>query len=181
MHSQNTSAEIYTVGVLNFKVYITSSPRIAQLAQRIKTLSFTPLLQAHNKIHADMSEEATRIFRGDILDRWSYSAKHALSPGPALNAQNMRMGNQALVEVTDLLKRDEIELLSWAKHAVVQATGAGLYGLRHPLKDPEIEGAMWYVTEQISAAASSFTRESKPLQLTQIGFGMSRGSAIWWE
>lgn len=122
-----------------------------------------------------MSEEATQAFRGDTLASWSHSAKQALSPGPALNAQNLRMGNQALVEVTSLLKQDEIELLSWAKHAVVQATATGLYGMRHPLKDPTIEEAMWYVKVSIPAP------ELIALHLMQIGSGMTTGSAIWWE
>ncbi|KAL4874714.1 cytochrome P450 [Aspergillus karnatakaensis] len=141
--SETTDAEIYTVGILNFKVYISNSTRITQLAQKAKSLTFTPLLKTHNKIHAQISDESDKIFDGDLLENFSHSTKATLAPGPALNAQNLRMGNQALLELKTLLKQGEVELLAWAKHAVVQATAAGLYGVEHPLKDPEIEQAMW--------------------------------------
>ncbi|KAL4912839.1 cytochrome P450 [Aspergillus aurantiobrunneus] len=117
-----------------------------------------------------MSEEATRLFRGDILDSWSHSAKQALSPGSALDAQNLRMGNQGLVEVTDLLKQGEIELLAWTKHAVVQATASGLYGLRHPLKDPEIKEAMWVWDEQ---------RLGHMVGIDPLGTGYRARAKVW--
>ncbi|RDW86488.1 cytochrome P450 [Aspergillus mulundensis] len=141
--SQTTCAEIYTVGVFNFKVYITNSPRITQLAQKAKTLTFTPLLKTHNKIHARLSDQADALFHDDLLEKYAHSTKQTLAPGPALNEQNLRMGNQALAELGILLNRGgEVGLLEWAQHAVVQATAAGLYGVEHPLKDPEVEKAM---------------------------------------
>ncbi|KAL4906201.1 hypothetical protein BDW74DRAFT_139790 [Aspergillus multicolor] len=142
--SRNTTAEIYTVGILNFKVYITNSPRITQLAQKAKTLTFTPLLKTHNKIHARLSNQADALFHDELLEKYAHSTKQTLAPGPALNEQNMRMGNTALAELGALLKKGgDVGLLEWAQHAVVQATAAGLYGVEHPLKDPEVEKAMW--------------------------------------
>jgi hypothetical protein len=53
------------------------------------------------------------------------------------------MGNQSLAEVSEMMKQDDVELFSWAKHAIVQATAAGLYGVQHPFKDPKVADAMW--------------------------------------
>ena len=66
-----------------------------------------------------------------------------MAPGLSLDAQNMRMAEQSLIQVTELLKQTDIELLEWVTHAIVQATAAGLYGVNHPFTDPEIEHAMW--------------------------------------
>jgi hypothetical protein len=141
--SQGSSAEIYTIGILNFKLYITNDKRLTQLAAKTKTLSFAPLLRTHMKIHATISDETYRLFDGKLLEELSLCTKESLAPGPRLDAQNVRMGAQALAEVTDLLAKPEVNLLAWAKHAVVQATAAGLYGFEHPLKSPNIETALW--------------------------------------
>lgn len=66
-----------------------------------------------------------------------------MAPGLSLDAQNTRMAEQSLAQVLELLEQTEIELLKWVTHATVQATAAGLYGVDHPFKDPEIEHAMW--------------------------------------
>ncbi|RDL36335.1 Uncharacterized protein BP5553_05687 [Venustampulla echinocandica] len=141
--SQNTDAEIYTVGIMNLKVYVTHATRLTHMIQRSKTLSFGPFLQLSSKVHGNVSDEAHALFNGDLLEDFSLRTREALAPGPHLDAQNLRMADQSLIEVTDMLKQGEIQLLEWARHAVVQATGAGLYGVQHPFKDPEIEDAMW--------------------------------------
>lgn len=128
---------------MNFKLYITHDKRLTQQAGKAKTLSFAPLLRTHQKIHATISDETHHLFDGDLLEEMSLCSKEALAPGPHLDAQNLRMGVQALVEVENLLKLSEVSLLAWAKHAVVEATGAGLYGVEHPFRGPEIKEALW--------------------------------------
>ena len=66
-----------------------------------------------------------------------------MAPGLNLDAQNMRMAEQSLIQVTELVKHQDVDLLKWVTHAIVQATAAGLYGVEHPFTDPEIEHAMW--------------------------------------
>ena len=138
--SETTDAEIYSLGALNFKIYITKTTRLTQLVQKSKSLSFTPFL----KVPADaVSSEAHALFDGPLLDKFSLGTKEALAPGPHLDAQNLRMGEQLLVHVTDLTKQEEINLFEWAKHAIVQATAVGLYGAAHPFLNREVEDALW--------------------------------------
>jgi hypothetical protein len=141
--SRNTDAEIYTIGILNFKVYVTQATRLTHMTQRTKTLSFDPFLQLASKVHGDISDEAYAVFGGDLLEKLNLRTKEALTPGSHLDAQNLRMGDQSLTEVTEMLKQGELELFRWAKHAIVQATAAGLYGVQHPFKDPKVADAMW--------------------------------------
>lgn len=113
------------------------------MVQRAKTLSFGPFLQATHRVHGEVTDEANTLFNNDVLDKFSTSTRETLAPGPYLDAQNLRMGDQSLVEVTELLKQDEIPLLEWSKHVIIQATSAGLYGVRNPFNDPEVQDAMW--------------------------------------
>ncbi|KAI0124120.1 cytochrome P450 [Xylariales sp. AK1849] len=138
--SQNTDVEIYALGILNFKVYITQATRLIQLVQRSKTLSFTPFLKVPSTV---VSNDAHTLFDGDLLEKFSLRTKEALNPGPHLDIQNLRMGDQLLIHVSEMVQQSEVQLFEWAKHAIVQATGAGLYGLQHPFRDREIEDALW--------------------------------------
>lgn len=143
--SRKSDVEIYTIGILNFKVYVTQATRLTHLTQRTKTLSFDPFLQLASRVHGDISDDAYSHFEGDLLKKLSLRTKEALMPGPHLDAQNLRMGNQSLAEVEDILKQggNELELFRWAKHAIVQATAAGLYGVQHPFRDRSVADAMW--------------------------------------
>ncbi|KAI1333956.1 cytochrome P450 [Xylariaceae sp. FL0016] len=138
--SQKTNVEIYALGVLNFKVYIARGDRLRHLVQKSKTLSFTPFLKVPSDV---VSRDAHDLFDGALLESFSLRTKEALSPGPHLDMQNLRMGQQLLTHVNDMVLEGEINLFSWAKHAIVQATGAGLYGAKHPFRDCEVEKALW--------------------------------------
>jgi hypothetical protein len=135
------------VGILNFKIYVTDTSRLTHLVQRAsKTLSFSPFLQVSHRVHGDLTDEGNARFNDEVLESFSASTRETLAPGPHLDAQNLRMGDQSLVEVTGLLENhDEIPLLGWSKHVIMQATSAGLYGVRNPFNDPAVADAMWYV------------------------------------
>lgn len=53
------------------------------------------------------------------------------------------MGVQLLQHVDEMVSQGEVNLFEWAKHAIIQATGAGLYGVEHPFRPCEIEDALW--------------------------------------
>ncbi|KAF7531986.1 hypothetical protein G7054_g8369 [Neopestalotiopsis clavispora] len=138
--SQTTDEDIYSLGILNFKVYITRNTRLANLVQKSKALSFTPFLKVPSDV---VSSDAHQAFDGKLLDEFSLRTKEALTPGPHLDAQNLRMARQLLADVTDLVQQKEVNLFQWAKHAIVQATAVGLYGAEHPFVRREVEDALW--------------------------------------
>ncbi|KAH6649106.1 cytochrome P450 [Truncatella angustata] len=141
---KNVNAEIYTVGILNFKVYITHAPRLLNVMQKSKTLSVGPILQSANSIHSGASTEGNALFDGEVLEGFRDRTREALAPGLHLDEQNLRMGTQSINEVTKIVElQDEIELLDWVKHVILQGTSAGFYGMQHPFRDPEMETAMW--------------------------------------
>lgn len=128
---------------MNFKLYITHDTRLTHLVQKTKTLSFAPLIEGGTKLHGAVSKETCDLFDQDVLETLRARTKEILAPGPHLDAQNLRMANESLIQVNDMLNKSHVDLFAWARHAIVQATGAGLYGVQHPFRNPEVEKALW--------------------------------------
>jgi hypothetical protein len=145
-------AEIYTLGIFNFKLYTSTSTRLLPAIQRqSKTLSFRPMIQHVARRWGDASDETNDIFGGPhLVTDFSHAMKSSLAPGTHLDEQNERMGNRVLVDIDALLntsnlkqQRSQIKLLEWARHAVVQASSCGVYGTQHPFLNPEVEKSFW--------------------------------------
>jgi hypothetical protein len=146
--SATTDAEIYTLGVFNYKVYVSSSTRLLPIIQKQKTLSFRPFLQITAWKHGDATDDTYHKFGGKLADDLSHYVRLSLAPGPHLDEQNLRMGSRLLVEFDALLnsttgKSKRVLLLEWCRHAVVQASSSGVYGEQHPFLDPEVEKSFW--------------------------------------
>ncbi|KAI1116688.1 cytochrome P450 [Nemania sp. NC0429] len=146
--STRAGAEIYTLGVLNFKVYISASSRLLpHIQKQSKALSFRPFLQLTARQYGEAGPETYEIFGGELPDNLSQSVRNSLAPGPHLDELSLRMGRRVLVDVEALadLGRSgtRVRLLDWARHAVVQATSCAVYGTEHPFRDPEVEEAYW--------------------------------------
>ena len=125
-------------------MYVTNGTRLAHIAQKTKTLSFGPLFRVSNKVNADVSDESNALYSDQVVDDLIHRTKETLAPGLDLDSQNMRMGEEALEKVTDLVKNQkEVHLYAWAQHAILQATATGLYGVQHPFKDRSVEDALW--------------------------------------
>lgn len=142
--SKAANTGIYTLGCLAYKVYIVSDPRVANLVAKSKAISLRPFLRHAGKLHGTISDEAYSLFDGDLADYFSKRTKELLTPGPALDDQNLRMAQQSLDEVSEMVKQEPtIELFEWSKRTVMLATGASLFGAEHPFKNPRTAEAMW--------------------------------------
>ncbi|KAF4124352.1 Cytochrome P450 [Geosmithia morbida] len=143
--SNSIEAEIYTLGCFNFKVYISATSRLLPFIQKkSRALSFRPFLQLVARKYGDASDAAYEIFGGSLPDDLSQSVKMCLAPGRHLDDLSLRMGKRVLVDIDDLLSSGEkAPLLSWARHAVVQATSCAVYGEDHPFLDREVESSYW--------------------------------------
>lgn len=144
--SKATDAEIYTLGIFTFKLYVCDSSRLFPAIQKnSKTLSFRPFSQLVAKNFGNASDEAHRLYGTSMNDDIHRSDRLSLAPGPYLDEQNLRMGDQVLVELDQLLNspRKSIQLLEWVRHAVVQASSCGVWGTQHPYLDPEVEKTYW--------------------------------------
>lgn len=141
--SRRTSAEVYTIGILNFKVYICQTIRLANVIQRTRTFSTKPFLRSENKIHSAVSDEAHALFDGQVLEAFRLRTKKALAPGPSLDTLSIRVVEETVREIASLLKQDEFSMLAWTRDVVVQITSRTLFGDQHPFRDAAIVDAMW--------------------------------------
>lgn len=162
-NSKRTDAEIYTLGVFNFKLYICVSNRLLSAVQKeSKTLSFSPFVQLAQHTLGNATPETYKLFGGEMLGDLTRVTRSTLAPGPHLDGPNMRMGMRVLRDIDDLLNPSQTsvperhtKLLEWARHAIVQASCCAVYGEDHPFLDPEVEQALWYVTHLGSLAGGN--------------------------
>lgn len=143
------TTEIYTLGILNYKLYTSVSTRLLPLIQRqSRALSFRPMIQTVARKWGDANDETDRLFREtDLITEFSHVMKTSLAPGPQLDEMNMRMAQRALVDLDLLLgdgKDKKIKLLEWARFAITQASSCGVYGNQHPFLDDKVYEAFWY-------------------------------------
>ncbi|KAH0027772.1 cytochrome P450, partial [Aureobasidium melanogenum] len=126
-----------------------------------KTLSFRPMIQHVARRWGDASDETNEAFGGPLVEDFSQAMRMSLAPGPALDEQNKRMAERALLDIDALVssscsKTDgsKIMLLDWARHVVTQASSCGVYGNEHPFLDPKVEQAFWAWHSHLSAHIS---------------------------
>lgn len=145
------SSEIFTLGILNFKLYTSVSTRLLPAIQRqSKSLSFRPMIQHVARRWGDASDETNEAFGGPLVEVFSHAMRISLAPGPSLDKQNKRMAERALLDIDALVSSSDsktneskIMLLDWARHVITQASSCGVYGNEHPFRDPEVEQAFW--------------------------------------
>ncbi len=140
---------MYTLGMFHIKFYVCNSCHLMPLIQKhSKTLSFRPFMQLSSRKFGDANDDTYRLMGGKLVDEFSQAQKSSLSPGPHLDVQNLRMGEQLIIELEGLLDVDHgssknVKLFKWVKDAVVQASSCGIYGANHPFRDPAVEKAFW--------------------------------------
>ncbi|KAI8960547.1 cytochrome P450 [Daldinia sp. FL1419] len=151
--SRTVDAEIYTLPILNTKVYVNNSLRLMPLIQKAsKTISFRPFIEISAQKIAGNTYAGAKLFDGPLVDDFDHILKKTLAPGPWLDEQNLRTGQVAVAHVDDLVnggKGKRMWLQEWARHVIVQASSSGVFGKEHPFLDPVVEGKFWEMQKYI--------------------------------
>lgn len=156
---------IYTLPVLNSRLYIVNDPALAAAVQRTKTLSFNPIIPNVTQRVLGFDDATTQIIakgidrEGTSGPRGFYPEMHdmvygLLSPGDALNNLTLSAVKEFAAELdayVKVLKAAEFsrsgkaeDLLLWIRHIVVIATARFIYGSHNPVKRvPQLEDAFW--------------------------------------
>ncbi|KAI1800964.1 cytochrome P450 [Daldinia bambusicola] len=155
--SKQTEAEIYAVPILHNKIYVCNSLRLMPLIQKsFRTISFRPWLKTTAERVAGNSHDVVKLFGGPLADDFEKIIRSTLTPGPWLDAQNLRMAQSCSALINSLVsgiggeQGRKVWLLGWVRHLVVQASGSGIYGQEHPFLDPAIEEAFWVFHKHMS-------------------------------
>jgi len=156
---------IFTLPVVNSRVYVVSDPSIAAAVQRTKTLSFNPIIPVVTQRVFGFDDAAKSIIAAGI-DRDSangsrgfYPEMHdmvygLLAPGDSLNDLTLSAVKEFAAELekySETLKAAEFgsvgkveDLLLWFKHVVTVATARFVFGPHNPItRIPQLEEAFW--------------------------------------
>lgn len=141
---------MYTIGLFNFKIYVCNSRRLMPIIQRnAKTISFAPIHNYVTKTYSDIDHPNYDRDADELNHEMSSLSRAALSPGPSLDAQNLRMAADVMEQLDDLAAEvgdkgpKDVKLLTWIRHLIVQASAAGVWGEQHPFLDPTVEQGFW--------------------------------------
>jgi hypothetical protein len=116
-----------------------------------KTLSFQPFTKIASKVWCDASDEFMAMHEDGhpwIRDLYR-DTRTALSPGEALDYQNMLTGESVQREVERLDGSvggegvDGFAFYSWTHHLISLAATDGVYGSKNPFRDPRVEADFW--------------------------------------
>lgn len=156
-NSTQYSTSFYTLRLPWSKLYIISSPKIVAAVDRhSSTLSLAPYalefvkrVTLPSKQGLDILEKSFRAGKGaqsfhtDTIRAMSI----ALAPGTALEQTTSDMLSSALrfLESMDVSSTpQEVDLFSWTKSLLTQASTCALYGpANNPFQDPAVEAALW--------------------------------------
>ena len=127
-------------------MYLTHDTRLSNLIAKDNHVSLRPFLADATKTYGRVSKEGHAVF-DKLADEFSERTIHALAPGPHLDDQNLRMGDQSVIEISETLANgdDGTQLFQWSISTIIRATGASLFGVEHPFRDQDLVDAMWYV------------------------------------
>lgn len=153
-YSAKQQSEVYTLGILNYKIHVINSRRLIPLVQRLsKTLSFTPFQQLTNKVLSDCTNYTVELHGDpDFMRELDKATRTALAPGTQLDSQNLKAADILVKSVDDLAsdcsgsKPVRIQFWDWSTHVVTIASTNGVYGgSSNPFLKRELEETFWYI------------------------------------
>jgi cytochrome P450 len=159
--SSRNEYPIFTLPILNSRVYVVADPAIALSVQRAsKALTFDPIIPEVTQRVLGLDNRTAEIVRKNISrhtseERGFYPDLHdmvytTLGLGEALDELTSSAALQFSIEVQQyahLLAGEESkdeDLLQWVSHFVTIATARFLYGPNNPIDTkPDLEQAFW--------------------------------------
>lgn len=142
------------MSILNSKIYVVTSPLLAQAALRNKDLDFTTFITGIGLRPFGLSKQTRDRIKLDSVDRKkaSYMSElhkviyENLGPGPMLDKMNSKMLSKVAMTLNSIGDVFEVdELWPWLQKIFTLATTYSLYGDHDPFStDPSLYSALWY-------------------------------------
>ena len=160
MKSSRHNLPIYTLQMLNQRIYVVNSPELVLEVQRqTKSLSFQPFVAAMLPKLFLVDEDAMTIVKRNMdgeEGQWGLipdthrETWPVLAPGPQLDILVESMLTNLLPFLNQIADAEEtdvpIDLYAWVRHAFTLAGTDTLYGPDNPFRlEPGLEDAFWYV------------------------------------
>lgn len=156
---------VYTLNMLNGKVYVVTSPNLVSAVNRnSKVLAFNPFIAQLGKRITGHDEATSRIVQhnlngengsGYVIEVHDGTVA-ALAPGKNLEKMIRAMLWEASTYL-DLLKDQEVDLFSWTRQMVTMCSTRAIYGPQNPFNSrPDLTAAFWFVVTRHREDNDSF-------------------------
>ena len=158
-YSARSKSPIYTLHVLNGKIYVVTSPDLVNAVSRSSaSIAFNPFIAQLGK-RLTGADDATMAVVSDNLNgengHWGFVQEThdetvtAMAPGESLDHMNRTMLQQAAEHLQALgqgVDGTVIDLYAWTRHVLTMCSTRAVYGPTNPFTlNPELEEAFWYV------------------------------------
>lgn len=148
---------IYTLPVLNGKIYVVTSPQLVNAVNRnSKVLSFNPFIAQLGKRITGHDEATSQTVQhnltgengtGYVIEVHDGTVT-ALAPGKNLETMTETMLREAWIYLDKLKDDHEIDLFTWTQHMVTLCSTRAIYGPENPFnRDPKLLGSFWFVSD----------------------------------
>ena len=153
LFSARCKLPIYTLNMLNAKIYVVTSPELVSAVNRnSKALAFNPFI-AQLGIRITGHDEATSQIvqhnlngengSGYVIDVHDGTLT-ALAPGKNLDDMTEVMLREISVYLQALEPDSDVDLFSWTRHTVTMCSTRAIYGPENPFnKNPTLVSAFW--------------------------------------
>ena len=156
IHSAKCKLPIYTLNMLNGKVYIVTSPELVSAVNRnSRALAFNPFIAQLGKRITGHDEATSRIVQHNLngeegpgyVTEVHDGVVAALSPGKGLENMIEPMLKQATTYLNALDKDIEVDLFDWTRKMITMCSTQSIYGPENPFnKSPHYADLFWCVT-----------------------------------
>lgn len=144
---------IYTLNMLNGKVYIVTSPDLVSAVSRnSKSLAFNPFIAQLGKRITGHDEATSQIVQHNLNGEQGSGyvievhdgLVAALAPGVHLENMTEPMLREASTYLNGLGSSKEIDLFVWIRRMVTMCSTAAIYGPENPfIKNPQYSDLFW--------------------------------------
>lgn len=148
---------IFTLNMLNVKVYVTRSPELVNAINRNSSkLAFNPFIAHLGKRITGHDEATSQIVQhslngengtGYVIDIHDRIVK-ALAPGDGLVSMTSTMLQESFTHFAalDAKSDNEIDLFEWTREVMTICSSRAIYGPENPFsKNPDLVPAFWFV------------------------------------
>jgi hypothetical protein len=133
--------------MINAKMYVITSPALAQSAFRNKDLSYEPFeLEFAQRVLGLSNELMAPVRVPGVMGRF-HRAVHGALAAEHLHKMNATMLNEVGTYMNGLAGTFEVDsLYLWIRNTITMATSDMLFGSHNPVKqDPTLVDSLWYV------------------------------------
>ena len=156
MDSAKCKLPIYTLNMLNGKVYVVTSPELVNAVNRhSKALAFNPFIAELGKRITGHDEVTSQIVQHNLNGEQGSGyvievhdgIVAALAPGKNLENMTGAMLREAATCLEALEKDNEVDLFAWTRYMMTMCSTRAVYGPENPFnKIPDLVDAFWFVS-----------------------------------